>query len=235
MDRAITALARANLYNLLATVYAQPPSADLARAILDGTLAKALRDAGLDRLALELEDGTGGCDQMDLLSYLEVEYARLFVVPGPGHVPPYQSMFSEDRADQAEADGTQRRRLDKRHLWGNCAVAAQSMYRRAGLALSGEPREVPDHIAMELQFMHHLCSREAEALNGNRVEVAAESERLQREFLQAHLIPWVGRFCEAVTNITRHPLYKAMADLTLAVVAREAEELCADHRNGYLA
>ena len=224
-EQAIIALARGNVYNLLASIYGSAPSPRVIAAIVDGTLPQALRDAGLDHLAHDLEVHAQGRDCQELLHELEVEYARLFTVPGPGSVPLYQSLYCDEGDGNGEERTHERNRFDKRQLWGEAAVAAQRMYREAGLAVSGDLPEIPDHIALELQFMHHLCSREAQALNANHIEAAEESVRLQKAFAQARLIPWVERFCQTLRDTTDHPFYTAMADLTVAFVLGDAVEL----------
>jgi len=224
-ERAVIALARANIYNLLASAYAEPPSARLIRAVADGTLLRAFRDVGLDHVAAQLERHILGRSDVDLMEEMKVEYTRLFVAPGPSYVAPYQSMYCVELDNGSTSTQNDGKTLDKRQLWGNCAVAAQRMYSEAGLAVSGEQRDAPDHIGLELQFMHHLCSREAEALNAGRIPNAEESVRLQAAFLETQLLPWAEKFCQAVGNEARHPFYKGIASLTNAFVLSDAEEL----------
>lgn len=224
-ERAIIAVARANIYNLLASAYAEPPSVRVVRAITDGTMLRAFCDAGLDHIAAELGAFVLARDASDLLEEMEVEYTRLFVAPGPDYVAPYQSMYSEGLGDGGTMLANDGKRLDKRQLWGDSAVAAERMYREAGLAVTGELREVPDHIALELQFMQHLCGREAQALNVGRIQVAEESVRLQLAFLETQLAPWIERFCQAVVSTARHPFYRGIANLTLGFVLSDVEEL----------
>ncbi len=224
-EKAIVALARANIYNLLASAYAEPPSLQVVRAIADGTLLRAFRDVGLDHVAAELDAFVPGRDAKDLLEEMEIEYTRLFVAPGPDYVPPYQSMYSDELSDGSTALANDGKRLDKRQLWGDSAVAAERMYLEAGLAVTGELREVPDHIGLELQFLQHLCGREAEALNTGRILAAEESVRLQLAFLETQLAPWIDRFCQAVGNAARHPFYRGIANLTLGFVLSDVEEL----------
>ncbi len=224
-EKAIIALARANIYNLLASAYAEPPSVRVVRAVADGTLLRAFRDVGLDNAAAELDTFIIGRDAEDVLEEMEIEYTRLFAAPGTGYVPPYQSMYCDEPHDCDTALPNDGKRLDKRQLWGDCAVAAERMYLEAGLSVTGHLRDVPDHIGLELQFMHHLCGREAEALNAGRSLAAEESVRLQMAFLETQLLPWIDRFCQAVGNAARHPFYRGMASLTSAFVISDVEEL----------
>ncbi|MFN2356106.1 MAG: molecular chaperone, partial [Desulfopila sp.] len=70
---------------------------------------------------------------------LLVEYARLFVGPFELLAPPYGSVYLETG----------------RRLMGDSTIAVQHMYTNAGLTL--DVQEAPDHIALELEFMHYLC------------------------------------------------------------------------------
>lgn len=61
-------------------------------------------------------------------------------------------------------------------------------YHHFGLALSEAPRELPDHLVTELEFLHYLAFRAAEALE--RGEDPGAFRRAARDFALRH----PGRF-----------------------------------------
>jgi TorA maturation chaperone TorD len=152
------------------------------------------------------------------LDELRRAYTRLLVGPGAGYAPPYASLYIDPPV------------AGKPQLWGREAETVEARYREAGLEVApGQPR-VPDHLALELQFMQHLCAREADAeLRGEPSEAAAWRLR-QRDFLQAHLEPWLPRFVARLSAVNAHPFYRALAEFTRALVQAEiaAEQLSLD-------
>jgi len=226
-EQAMLALARANVYNFLAAVYAAPPTREMIASLLEGTLAGALAGFETVRSQLnDLEQELIGVDSSALAEALAVEHRRLFVGPGPRYVPPYQSVYTDRLTVQfcgMPHSGVQPRwKTVEGLLWGESTVAAARRYREAGVEPIGELAGVPDHLALELQFMQHLCSREAAAWHSGRSGEAGAWLRRQREFVAAHLAPWVNAFAERVIVNALHPWYRAVAALTAEFVGDEA-------------
>lgn len=190
-----TALARAALYNFLATVFGDSPTPDMMRATAE--------------MLPEAESAS--------LEELQCAYTRLLIGPGVGYAPPYASIYLDQSA-----------RI-KPLLWGQESVAVESLYREAGLEIApGQPR-VPDHLALEFQFMQHLCACEAHAeLQGDAAEAAGWRDR-QMNFLRDHLITWLPRFAARVTgDLNAHSFYCALTNFALTFVESEmnlSEEL----------
>lgn len=182
-----TALARSSLYNFLAAVFGDPPTADLLAAA-----AEMLRD---------LPPAT--------LDELHQAFTRLLIGPGKGYAPPYASIYLHPTSDS------------KPRLWGVEAIEVEAVYRECGLSISpGQPR-VPDHLALELQFMQHLCAREANARASGENEEATGWRELQLAFLRDHLCPWLPRFVRRLSEVKAHPFYLALADFMLEIIQSE--------------
>ncbi|MFW2405856.1 MAG: molecular chaperone TorD family protein [Gammaproteobacteria bacterium] len=64
----------------------------------------------------------------------------------------------------------------------------------------------PDHLSVELEFMHFLCYREATAGAGEHGDVLSY-QLAQLDFSTRHLVNWVPRFAETVTNSAPNSLY----------------------------
>ena len=127
---------------------------------------------------------------------LAVEYARLFVGPFGLKAPPYGSIY-----------------LGNDHtVMGPSTIETIAFYEQEGLARDEGFHELPDHIAVELEFMYYLGYREVEALQKND-KVLAEAYRLkQDQFRASFLCRWVPSFCVNIKNETDNDFYKALAD-----------------------
>ncbi|NCP88221.1 MAG: hypothetical protein CO094_13630 [Anaerolineae bacterium CG_4_9_14_3_um_filter_57_17] len=147
------------------------------------------------------------------LDDLQREYTRLLVGPGAGYIPPYASIYLHP----AEAG--------KALLWGAEAARVESTYRAAGLEIApGQPR-LPDHLALELQFMQHLCACQADAALRGDMQEAAEWQARQEAFLQGHLLVWLSRFAAQVEQSARLPFYPTLINFTLDFIQSEIENL----------
>ena len=184
-----------------------PANTAIARATLYNCLAAAFGDPPTARSAAawaKMQPSLPAAPLEDV----QRAYTALLVGPGQGYVPPYASIYLHP----AESG--------KRQLWGPAAEAVEALYTEAGLAIApGQPR-VPDHLALELQFMQHLCAREADAeVRGDVTEAGAWRER-QQAFLRVHLWPWLPRFASRLADAATaaHPIYRGLTRLLLAFV-----------------
>jgi DMSO reductase family type II enzyme chaperone len=147
------------------------PDDELCEAIRSGDLVQALRGtlAEIDPSLAEGGDWQALQDAGDE-DDLAVEYTRLFDVGASG--PPcalYGGLYVGARMKTMEE--------------------VVRFYNHFGLTLSDAPRELPDHITTELEFLHYLAFREAEALQ--RGEDAGPFRRAQRDFISRHPGRWV--------------------------------------------
>jgi TorA maturation chaperone TorD len=120
---------------------------------------------------------------------LSVDHAVLFVGPFELTAAPYGSVYIEK----------------KRTVMGESTVNVARFYQDAGVSV--DIKEPPDHIAIELEFMYYLCSREAAfAKDGLSVESSLLREK-QSAFFFGALMPWVVDFCEAIRQGTDNGFY----------------------------
>lgn len=191
--------AREDLYRLLAACFYPPKPALLEENCCD-SLAALMEDVA-PAAARHARDAAVAAGNNSPES-LAVEHARLFIGPFQLVAPPYGSIYL-DEAKTVMGDSTAR-------------VAA--FYNACGLHLADDFHELPDHFAVELEFMSYLSfkQREAEAA-GNKDEVA-RSVSLQREFLGRFLMPWLEPFTSAVITDGEAPFYQAIARCTAAFI-----------------
>lgn len=200
---------RSRLYKVFAEALAYPDG-ELAAAVAAGELAAGLRkqlaalDAALAPVADEpaLRDAGGGEEA------LAVEYTRLFDVgPSGPPCPLYGGLYAGDRMGVMEE--------------------AVRFYNHFGLRLADEPRELPDHLGTQLEFLHFLAFREAEALKGG--EDAAPFARAQRDFIERHPGRWLPRLRERVEAQEALPFFPALLACLDALLEAERRRLSAQH------
>ncbi|HUI86795.1 MAG TPA: molecular chaperone TorD family protein [Nitrososphaerales archaeon] len=191
--------ARMALYADLSTAFKRPAS-DLASLWVE--LRRAVTgDSDSESPPLQ--------DARDLV----FEYDRPFVGPARLPCPPHEPVHSKDRPE-----------MDQGTVAGPSVLDAKRLCAEAGLAVSKEFHDLPDHIAAELEFMAYLCERE-------QSETTAEGRemwrRRQGELFELHLGPWAAGFEDKVTASTGSPFYQPVASLLRAFVVDEAKDLAA--------
>lgn len=203
-SKARTAMERSGLYGFLASVFRTEPTPALVGEIRKAAFGGALKAVGVD-----LIDSLSGRSDEDLVEELAVEYARLFLGPGP-HTTPYAGIY-------LGGDGAS--------LWGPETVWVKRFIEDAGFDYRPDFHGLPDHIAVELEFMQEMTSREARALEQGNVAEARPFVETEAVFLTRHMARWVPKFCAKTTSQAPLPFYREMAALTVDFILSEAEEL----------
>ena len=88
------------------------------------------------------------------------------------------------------------------------------LYRMMGVDKTGQFKQPEDHIALELQFMAHLCEKTNTALKDEDFSEARKYLEAQRNFLYEHLGKWVPKLCADILKSARREFYKAIARIT---------------------
>lgn len=198
-----SALAREDLCRLLAACYYEPESAFAEEGVFDGLLAATrLVDETLVPNAQALGEAFGSTDLPTLL----LDYTRLFLGPMEILAKPYGSVWLDS----------------ENKLMGDSTLALLDLYREAEFEMDDEFKDLPDHIAVELEFLYQLIFRENEArLSGDSARLVTTLGFKQR-FLTQHLGAWVSQFANVAQKRAQCEFYRALAGLTVDFVAREA-------------
>ena len=200
LDRGI---ARENLSRLLAACYYQPGPEFAEEQLFDSMLAAATRiHPALAAYAKRLGEDFSAEGYQTLL----LDYTRLFL--GPNHIiaKPYGSVW-------LEGGNT---------VMGESTMAVQALYQEGGFDMSEEFREVPDHVAVELEFLYLLIYRENEAVRNGEHDAREAKAALRQRFLDEHLGRWVGPFTAAVKTGAQSNFYRQLAELTHRFVGMQA-------------
>jgi len=213
--------AREQLYHFLAAAYLRPLTPEALRHITDpGVLQELAALFGDEAIAAlrgyaRTREETGGDD-------LQQEFMDLFAVPAGRYVTPFEDVYRG--ASVAQQLGP---------LLGEHAVAVKRLYRAAGGDVDEGCKELPTHIGVELAFMSFLCAREtaARCADGDAPAVAGDAHAaapcafyrtLQLRFLREHLNAWFPQLSGAIQARAASNLYRGLAELTEAVLQRDA-------------
>ncbi len=127
---------------------------------------------------------------------LRLDFSKLFIGPYKLLAPPYGSVYLE---------GTN-------SVMGKSTVDALIRYKQEGVSV--RMKEAPDHIAIELEFMFFLISKEIEGLRDSDLGNAEAYQKKQKDFLEVHLGTWIQQFTEKVETQAQTRFYKDLARST---------------------
>ncbi|MCF6246020.1 MAG: molecular chaperone TorD family protein [Desulfobacula sp.] len=140
---------------------------------------------------------------------LTIEFSRLFIGPYSLPTPPYGSVYIEK----------------ERKVMGDSSMDAKKRYQHCGLDISDDIQEVPDHIAIELEFMFCLIFKEIESIRTNLPEQTQETLYHQESFLTDHLNRWIPDFADAVIEHSKIEYYRNLAKATRIFISEDLEYL----------
>lgn len=220
---------RAAAWELLALSFRYPETG-LVEAVASGEWAEAGREiagalgAGLPGgwgeglLPAGAPDGAGPVGD----GALRAEATRLFVGAPEPAASPYEGVW------RAGDDGVQALLFVNPH-----SMAVERFCKACGLGRPEGTNEPLDHVATECELLEHLALRAvdeaaaADAFAGGEVPASlADSAGLPGgsaaaaygAFLDEHVRAWAPRFAAAVEAESRHPFYRAAAQLLGAVI-----------------
>ncbi len=106
---------------------------------------------------------------------------------------------------------------------GWVAAQLEREYVAAGLALAPSLRDLPDHVAVELEFMAFLCDREAEAWEHGALADGMRSLKEEHSFLEEHLGAWFPAFAQRVRRAAPQSLYAVAVEAADAFVHHDRD------------
>jgi anaerobic sulfite reductase subunit A len=191
---------RENLYRFFARLYRIEVDADLFAHLTTMDFPAECEDSELAdgyRMLADYLRQPGA----NPLTDLAVDYARVFLGAGiydGSAAYPYESVYTSKEGLIVQEARDQ----------------VLAIYRAKGLDRS-ETLEVPeDHVALELEFMAHLCREAIEAIAADDLDGVGHSLQEQTSFLNQHLVNWMPEFCANVQKYAETDFYKAVAKIT---------------------
>jgi len=208
-SEAAAALSRSSLYALLARALAFPQP-EFHQETVSGQFRQRIAE-GLEGLPYRLTMGPSR-DWHATSDYeaFQSEYIRLFEVGPRGHAlcPLYSGHYASDRLHTMEE--------------------LVRFYNYFGLRIT--PGLMPDHVTVELEFMHYLAHQEAQAR-----ETGGDKEsyvRAQRDFVERHLHGWWPLAVAATQGQRPQRFYRSLAALLQRFLAAERGHLASVLRGG---
>lgn len=195
--------ARAEVYRLLSACFYQPEDAFLEEDVF-GQLRTVMTKVCPDRVADVTAMDT--CFRESGLEPLVLDYSHLFLGPFDILACPYGSIY---------LDG-------EKVVMGTSTMQALALYREGGFTVADDFPEVPDHAAVELEFLYLLSFRLGQAKDDNE---RTRLLTLKRRFLAEHLGRWIGALAEAMKRGAETDFYRRLAEVTEQVVLEDALEL----------
>jgi DMSO reductase family type II enzyme chaperone len=184
------------------------PYEPLLRRMQQGELQQELRvllESAPELAVAPRVDWEGLADVAADPDTLPVEYTRLFDVGG-GTGPPcplYGGSYGGDRMKVMEE--------------------AVRFYNFFDLHLAEKQRELPDHLSIQLEFLHFLTYREVQALQAG--EDAAPLRRAQQDFLTRHPGKWIPKLRERLAKHEGTRYYRSLFDALGEFLAADSAHL----------
>ncbi len=208
-DMIETARHRSSIYGFLSLIYCAEAGRTL---ILIRRIKEPEHSSVLSDMGFKLGDDFINKPEDQLLEELAIEYTRLFLGPGK-HISPHESVHHE------RCDG------DWGALWGADTVEVKKFIAASGLEYSSGYNGLPDHISVELEFMQRAVRREEQARKEDDDDGVLYCLRMQKKFIDEHLIKWVPVFCNKVIAEAELSFYRGMAGVTRNFIEFEKEEI----------
>jgi TorA maturation chaperone TorD len=139
--------------------------------------------------------------ETDMTLSLAVEYTKVFMGWGPKQTKaafPYESVYTSKRG----------------LLMQEARDEVVSLYAEEGLDKDYSYKEAEDHIAFELAYIQHLCSKSAIALANDKDDEINSYISKQRKFTDQHLLNWIPDFCDDITKNADSDFYIGLAKVT---------------------
>ena len=204
---------RSAVYRLVALAF-RYPSPEAFQSFRDGSFAAALRErvSRLPHLGEFLGESPGRIPsemegEIEAVAYRELEagFVQTFDAGKPAPpCPPYEHCYREGNP-------------------GNVLVEVSEFYKHFGLSVHQEEgrRELPDHLSVELEFLHFLTFKEAQAQDQGAAELLEGYRLAQKDFLERHLANWVPKLCDRLAEKAPFLFYAWLGRITAGLIASD--------------
>lgn len=136
------------------------------------------------------------------IDLLTLDFGRLFVGSSRPLASPYGSIYLEGKWE----------------VMGQSTVDTLQYYKEAGLEIKEGFHELPDHIAVELEFVYYLIYKYLEE-NDEKYLLS------QQKFVEKILNKWVPSFTKLVKEHAETDFYKLIGTLLEKWIEKDAKEL----------
>ena len=206
-DNKSDAASRSKCYEIFSELFYQPNKEELLTKKIIYDLIDALADINPDAKQ-SAEKMNNSINEYDA-EQLTVEYSRLFVGPFKVLAPPYGSVYIDSG----------------RILMGDSTLDVMHLYWEAGLVFREGFKEVPDHITIELEFLHFITYQELSALHSNNNGNLKKYRKTQVLFINNFFGQWIFPFCQKILSSTENSYYRNLAECLQKFTQSEMERI----------
>ncbi len=194
---------REDIYRSLATLFYPPEKQWLLQENFFDNLKNMMKFASFNaqKYSQQMQDA----GKLYEIGQLQVVHAKLFVGPFELLAPPYGSIYLES----------------EKRIMGDSTMAVKEMYQKYGLQIADDFKDLPDHIAVELEFMNFLIHQSCQSLNKNIKKEIYYFINAQYIFLNQFLMKFVPPFCDRIKQNTDNLFYEALANCLFAFIKNE--------------
>lgn len=196
---------RADLYAQLSEFFKEPTE-EFADDVASGRLLCYFKGV-FSTLKIDASPLAGLVVHNDAHNLLRDEYRRLFLGPLPHYIVPVESVYkrwSNDPECKLVIAG------EKGYLMGDPAMDMIKRYQVHGIVIPYQYSSMPDHIALELEYMAFLCRN------------ALQNE--QREFLDSHL-DWINSLSDDINEKDNVGFYSTAVEITGYLINRKRQQI----------
>jgi TorA maturation chaperone TorD len=187
--------AREDLCRFLSACFYEPAQEFSEENLFDSMLVAASRlDPELANQARKLGEAFAAQNLQTLL----VDYTRLFMGPIQMLAKPYGSSWLKTSVPNED----------------NPPPAVLELYNEGGFEIDADFMELPDHVAVELEFLYLLIFNQNQAFKAGKLEDMSSTESLKQRFLSEHLGAWIAPFSAAVSAHAETAFYRELALFT---------------------
>lgn len=216
---------RCDNYAMLSRLFRSEIDKDLLADLVDSPVAEPtgneLFDTGYGHVRAYL-DAIEDFDRAK--SALAIDYCLAFLGYG----------VNPDKADEAGSNAAYPYesvyRTGSKSLGGDHCAEVTDVFRSCMFAPTKDRLIADDHMACELEFMQYMANSELVALRAGEMEAVTGTQRRELEFLESHLLAWIGSFRETVAKFAETDFYTGLLAMTQGWLELDAEylrEVCA--------
>lgn len=197
-----TVAARADLCRLLSACYYEPGPEFTEERLFDAMIDAAARlDPTLAEPITQLKAAFEAADPEGLL----VDYAKLFLGPNGTLAPPYESAWRQQLGDPAD----------------DALQPLLDLYDSGGFELDPDFRDLPDHVAVELEFLYTLEFQLAASIQAKDPSAVEHAGTLRWALLNQHIGVWLKPFTQALREQAETPFYRLLGEITLRFLKQQ--------------
>lgn len=141
------------------------------------------------------------------LQDVQVEYVRLFDYKPKCFIMESAYIYRRENASDPEVAASFR-------------DAVEDFYAEFGLETGCWFKQPPDHLLVELEFMHYLAYQEGVCMEDESDEIGRYL-RGEKRFLCEHLSKWAVGFCDCLQNNSCLSLYSSLAVITKSILLHD--------------